>query len=154
MPSVVKVEGKIVTVPDEIVALGKEAIRAALSVDFPAIENAQIEIVKEAGAPTIVTVSKRATPKGQAYTLPTEQALIVDLLTRTPAYVNPAIELASEVMSAEARGDREFFESLVRRGDVERAISESNREGQAVADALFKVGHAVPTTSLDVPVGF
>lgn len=64
--AIIKIEGKSVTVPDEIVGAGKEAIRAALSVDFPGVANSQIEIVKsdKPGAPTVVTVSKVAMSKG------------------------------------------------------------------------------------------
>jgi hypothetical protein len=163
--AIVKIEGKSITVPDEIAALGKEAVRNLLSQEFPAIENAQIEIVKEEGAPAVITVTKRATPKGQvALTqallqpetrpMALEQSQLIDALRAAPPYVNPAIALTEDVMRAEMMGDREFFEAAARRGDVERAISESNNEGQAVADALFLIGHALPTTSDEVPVGF
>jgi len=66
---VVRVEGKPVTVPDAIIEAGTEAIRAALSVDFPDLENAKITIDTAGRAPAIVTsrsatVVKSAMPKG------------------------------------------------------------------------------------------
>jgi len=68
---VVRVEGKPITLDDAIIDAGPETIRAALSVDFPDIENAEITVdaVEPASAPAIVTsrsasVVKRATPKG------------------------------------------------------------------------------------------
>jgi hypothetical protein len=151
--AVVKVEGKTYTLPDEIVAAGKEAIRATLSVDVPGVENADIQIVERPGAPSVVTVSKRAQPKG--VTLSPEQARIANALINAPDYRNPAVALASEVMSAEAAGDGgALFASLVRRGDIERAVSELNREGQAVSDALLKLVRAPAACSEFVPVGF
>ena len=68
---VVSVEGKHVTIDDAIIAAGTEAIRDALAVEFPDIENAEISIagVESPRSPAIVTsrsatVVKRATPKG------------------------------------------------------------------------------------------
>jgi hypothetical protein len=68
---VVHVEGKPITLDDAIIGAGTEAIRDALAVDFPDIENAEISIagVESARSPAIVTsrsatVVKRATPKG------------------------------------------------------------------------------------------
>ena len=71
--AVITVNGKEFTLPKEIVDAGKEAIRAALSVDVPDIENADIQIVRDSPrSPAMVTsrsaarveVVKRATPKG------------------------------------------------------------------------------------------
>lgn len=64
----VHVGDKSVTVPDAIIDAGVEAIRMALAVDIPDIENADITIDKPE-APAVVTsrratVVKRATPKG------------------------------------------------------------------------------------------
>ena len=66
---VVNVEGKTVTLDDEIIGAGTEAIRAALSVNFPDIENARITVDSPGRAPAIITsrsatVVKSATPKG------------------------------------------------------------------------------------------
>jgi hypothetical protein len=68
---VVRIEGKPVTLDDVIIDAGPAAIRDALSVDFPDIENADITVdaVEPASAPAVVTsrsasVVKRATPKG------------------------------------------------------------------------------------------
>lgn len=149
--AVVKVEGKDVTLDDEIVRLGKDAVRAALAIDFPGVENADIQIEGErGGAPAVVTVSKRAAPKqaGGPY------ARVFEKLLAAPDYVNPAIALAAACQQAEARGDTEFFDRAARRGEVERAVAEGEREARAVHKALSVLGHAKPCSSKTVPVGF
>lgn len=65
---VVNVGEKQITVPDAIIDAGVEAVRMALAVDIPDIENADITIEKPS-APAVVTsrkatVVKRSTPKG------------------------------------------------------------------------------------------
>lgn len=62
----VKIEGKEISLDDGIISAGIPAIKAALSVDFPDVENADIEIVNptRAGAPRTATVVKRGTGKG------------------------------------------------------------------------------------------
>ena len=65
---VVHVGEKPITLPDEIIDAGEEAIRAALAVEIPDIENAEITIDRPE-APAIVTsrsatVVRKATPKG------------------------------------------------------------------------------------------
>jgi hypothetical protein len=62
----VRIEGKEISLDDQIIDAGIPAIRAALSVDFPDVENADIDIVKpvRAGAPKAATVVKRGTGKG------------------------------------------------------------------------------------------
>lgn len=79
---------------------------------------------------------------------------VIEALVAAPEYSNPAIALASEVQRAELAGDTELFQSALRRGEVERAIYESNHEGQAVSNSLLKLGKASPTSSKTVPVGF
>ncbi len=66
---VVYVGDKPVTVPDEIIDAGEEAIRMALAVDIPDIENADITISKPSSAAVVTerksaTVIRKATPKG------------------------------------------------------------------------------------------
>jgi PRTRC genetic system ThiF family protein len=52
----ISIEGKSVSLPDSIIEAGDVAIRAALSVDFPDVENAQITINKPNGrSPAMVT---------------------------------------------------------------------------------------------------
>lgn len=64
--AVVKIEGKEITLPDDVVKAGDGAIRAVLAANgFPAVENAAIEIVGgKGGAPAIVKVAPRSTGKG------------------------------------------------------------------------------------------
>ncbi len=64
----VRVGDKEVTVPDSIIDAGVEAVRMALAVDIPDIENADITIEKPS-SPAVVTsrkatVVRRSTPKG------------------------------------------------------------------------------------------
>ena len=62
----IKIEGKDVSIDDDIINAGIPAIKAALSVDFPDVENADIQIVTpaRAGAPRTASVVKRGTGKG------------------------------------------------------------------------------------------
>lgn len=62
----VKIEGKSVTLPDDVVKAGPDAIRAVLAANgFPAVEKAHIEIVgAKGGAPAIVKVSPKPPGKG------------------------------------------------------------------------------------------
>lgn len=158
--AVVYVDKKPITLDDEIVALGKEAVRMALAGDFPGVENADIRIEepKSAGAPATVTVSKRAAPKsaprGQDDLLSPAVARVLEDLAAAPDYVNPAILMAAAVMQADGRGDAEFLDRAARRGDVERAVAAGEREQKAVHKALAALGHAKPTTSKTVPLGF
>lgn len=149
--AIVKIEGKSITVPDEIVQAGKDAIRAALAVEFEGVENAQIEIVApdSQGGPSVVTVSKRASPKGYG-----ARDFIAEQLIAAPAYVNPAIALAAEVMRAELDGNPDVLERSIRSGAVERAIAEGSREGKDVLRAMQALGHIVPRPSVEVPPGF
>ena len=66
---VVLVGEKPITLPDEIIDAGEEAIRAALAVEIPDIENAEITIDKPTSAAVVTdrksaTVVRRAIPKG------------------------------------------------------------------------------------------
>lgn len=65
---VIKIEGKSVTLDDQIIDAGIPAIKAALSVDFPDVENADIEIIgsRAPGVIRSATVVKRGTGKGLA----------------------------------------------------------------------------------------
>jgi hypothetical protein len=153
--AVVHIEGKPVTLDDEIVKLGKEAVRAALAVDFPGVENADIVIEEKGGRAPAITVSKRAAPKQAPHgEVSPAYRRVIEALMRAPDYVNPAIGLAAACQQAELRGDAEFFDRAARRGDVERAVAEGEREQRAVHKALAALGHAKPASSKTVPVGF
>lgn len=155
--AIVHIEGKPVTLDDEIVKLGKEAVRAALSVDFPGVENADIVIegAKSSSAPATVTVSKRAAPKQN---LPTRRVSplmgVVEYLMSAEDYVNPAIAVAARCQQAELSGDTDFFDRVARSGEVEGAIADGEREARAVHKALAVLGHSKPTSSKNVPIGF
>jgi len=128
-------------------------VKAALSVDFPDVENAdiQIERPKAAGAPATATVIKRGTGKGNSSLALAE---VLRALDSAPEYINPAIALSVEILRREAAGDTSFFEEALLRGDVERADAEGEREGRAVAKALEVLYGCTPIASETVPVGF
>lgn len=151
---VIKIEGKPISLDDAIINAGDAAIRAALSVDFPDVENAEIEIERPntPGAPAVATVVKRGTGKGSAGQL--TLAEVLRALECAPPYINPAIALSVEILQREAAGDTAFFEEAVRRGDVERAEAAGEREGRAVAKALEVCSLCMPVPSETVPVGF
>ena len=160
--AVLYVEGKPVTLDDEIVRAGDEAIRAALAIDIPGVESMHIEIEQPAheGAPVVVKTAKRDMPKGAAQFAEqlAEQLApydhVVARLADAPAYINPAILLAAQVLRAEAEGDTEFIERAARAGLVERAVAEGSREGRDCHTAMRNLGHVVPCASVTVPVGF
>jgi hypothetical protein len=145
----IKIEGKEVTLPDDVVKAGEGAIRAVLAANgFPAVEGAHIEIEGgKGGAPAIVKVSPRAPGKGSV-------ADFVTALASAPEHINPAIELAARVWQAEAQGDSDLLDRAVRSGEVERAIMDGEREGKAVLKALAEMGHVTPCGSKKVPLGF
>jgi len=160
----VQIEGKNVTLPDDVVKAGPDAIRAVLASNgFPGVEKAEIKIVggKE-GAPAIVKVSPRAQDKGADLELRSAECGVrsrgtedfIDALASAPEYVNPAIALAAEAFQAEAQGDVDFIERVVRSGQLERAVAEGEREGAEVMRLLAEMGHVVPGSSKTVPVGF
>jgi hypothetical protein len=149
----VTVEGKSVSLDQEIIDAGIEAIRGALSVDFPDIENATIEIDQKPGS-TVRTaqVVKRGMGKGSGLT--PAQRYVVEKLAAAPEYVNPACQLAAEVLAAEARGDLAACDRAFSSGRLSRAVEEGEREGRAVMRALAACGHGVPQPSREVPEGF
>jgi hypothetical protein len=153
---VVKIEGKELTLPDNIIDLGIDAVRDALSEDFPDIENADVEIVRPraAGQPVTATVVKRGTHKGQWESFPRAQREVLNALDRARPHVNPAIALAVEVLQHEAAGDTRFFDELVRTGRLERAEAAGEREGRAVQRALETCSTCQPIPADDIPVGF
>jgi hypothetical protein len=148
---------KSFTVPDSLIkgrdpAVAEKLVKKALAAHVPNIDNAEIIIPedKQDGAPMVVSVTERATTKGEA----PRQTRVLARLSAAPTHTSPAVALAQEVMSAEAHGDTEFIERAERRGDVERAISESERELREVDRACGSLGRAVPQASTQVPEGF
>jgi hypothetical protein len=67
MTGIVTIEGKPISLDNEIINAGPGAIRAALCVDFPDIENADIQVQSTGSGARVfssATVVKRAAPKG------------------------------------------------------------------------------------------
>src|SRR5947209_13852734 len=104
---VVYVEGKSFTLDQEIINAGIPAIKAALAIDVPDIENAEITIdePKTAGAVRTASVVKRGMGKGAGLSFAQREVLAV--LEEAPEHVNPAIKLSVELMAAEISGDKE-----------------------------------------------
>lgn len=82
------------------------------------------------------------------------QREVLESLLKAPEYVNPAIALAIECMAEETRGDQDAIMRVVRSGAMDRAVEEGEREGLAVVKSLASCGHAPPSASTTVPVGF
>jgi hypothetical protein len=149
----VTVEGKSVSLDQEIIDAGVEAIRAALSVDFPDIENAVIDVEQPKPGSSVRTAQVVKRGMGKGAPLSPAQAYVVEKLASAPAYVNPAIALAAELLEAETKGDRQAFDAALRSGRLTRAVEEGEREGRAVMRALAACGHGVPQPSKVVPQG-
>jgi len=148
---------KSFTVPDSYIKgrtpeVAEKMVKKALAAHVPNIDNAEIIIPedKKDGAPMVVSVTERATTKGQG----SRQQSVLAALAAAPAHTSPAVALAQEVLRSEEHGDTEFIERAERRGDVERAISESERELRETDRAVSSLGIAVPQASTQVPEGF
>lgn len=156
--AVVKIDGKEVTVPDKVVEKGEDAIRRVLAASgFPAIEGAKIEINRPggAGSPAIITASPK--PPGKGGPEPVPPATYTEFFARlaaAPEHINPAIELAARVHVAEQDGDQAFITRIINSGELERAVRDGRTEAREVSRALATFGHVLPTTSIDIPVGF
>lgn len=151
---VINIEGKSITLDDRIIDAGMEAIKAALSVDFPDVENADITIERPAhvGAPRVASVTKRGTGLGN---IPAKAfAEIIEHFERAPEYVNPALALAEEIRLAEAQGNLDVTRKAAASGALARAIDAGEREGAAVQRALAIVGKIPPSPLNEVPEGF
>ena len=98
----------------------------------------------------VVSVTERATTKGDG----SRQERVLASLSAAPTHTSPAVALAQEVTRAEAVGDTEFIERAERRGEVERAISDSERDLREVDRACGSLGRAVPQASITIPEGF
>lgn len=147
---------KSFTVPDSLIKgrkpdVAEKLVKKALAAHVPNIDNAEIIIPedKQDGAPMVVSVTERATTKGGS-----RQARVLAHLSAAPAHTSPAVALAQEVLRSEQHGDTEFIERAERLGDVERAISESERELRETDRACGSLGRAVPQGSTIVPEGF
>lgn len=152
--AVLIIDGKDMPFPDDIAEKGVEPCRDVLVASgYPGAAVAHIEIKGggASGAPLVITATKR--PMGKA--APAGQYdEFLETIMHAREYVNPAIALAHQVEIAERDGDSEFFERIVRSGQLERAVSEGGREGKDVQLALQALGHATPISSKMIPVGF
>jgi hypothetical protein len=149
------VDGKSFTLDQEIIDAGVPAIKAALAVDVPDIENAEIVIdePKQAGAPRTATIVKRGMGKGSSDLSPAQRH-VLDVLARAPAHENPAIGLAKRLQAAELAGDSGAFDEALRSGELERAVASGEREGVAVHAALAQLSAAMPVPAAAEQEGF
>jgi hypothetical protein len=157
MPSgVVNVGGKQFTLDQQIIDAGVPAIRAALAIDVPDIENAEIVIDEpvRVGEPRTASIVKRGMGKGGGSPLSPAQQHVLDVLSRADEYVNPAVKLAEAIQRAELNGDGEAFVESLRTGEMARAVAAGEREGRAVHQAVVALAYAQPVPSLVVPEGF
>lgn len=152
---VVHVDGKSFTLDQEIIDAGVPAIKAALAVDVPDIENAEIVLdePKQAGAPRTATIVKRGMGKGSSGLSPA-QTHALDVLGRAPEHENPAIGLAKRLQAAELAGDSNAFDEALRSGELERAVAAGEREGVAVHAALGAISAAMPVPASAEQEGF
>lgn len=154
---VVYVNDKPFSLAQEIIDAGIPAIRAALAIDVPDIENADIVLdePKSPGEPRTAQIVKRGMGKGAGDdTIPLAQRHLIEKLSRAPEYVNPAIRLAAELQRAELAGDSEAIARAVRTGELERAVAAGERQGRAVHRALIALSRANPVPSKVAPEGF
>ena len=155
--AVIKVEGKEVTLDDDVVKAGKDAVRAVLAANgFVMTENAEIQLPDEKNPTAPAIVTSRSTGNGQEERRPLRPAYAAVLrqLRESPPHVNAAIRLAADCRRADAEGDDDFIERAHRTGELERAVSEGLREGRDIQRTMTMLGHTVPQSSEEAPVGF
>jgi hypothetical protein len=146
MPTIVKLEGQDIPLTDEIAATD-DRVRAALAPFYPDVANAEIQR-KQEGEQTIITIVKRAGPKGASDE-------VRRVLVAAPRYLNPAVALCLELQKVETEaGELDAETLLLLRPRIEQALEQSQREvGDLIGvhKALI-AARAVPAAS--VPVGF
>lgn len=146
MPTIVKLEGQDIPLTDEIAATD-DRVRAALAPFYPDVANAEIQR-KQEGEQTIITIVKRAGPKGAS-----GQAR--SALLAAPRSLNPAVALCLELEKMETEAGEMSAETLLSlRPRIEQALEQSRGQVDdlaAVRKALV-AARAVPAPS--VPIGF
>lgn len=146
MPTIVKLEGQDIPLTDEVAATD-DRVRAALAPFYPDVANAEIQR-KQEGEQTIITIVKRAGPKGTAGQV---QSALLD----APRSLNPAVALCLELEKMETEAGEMSAETLLLlRPRIEQALEQSQREVDDLASVrkALVAARAVPAAS--VPIGF
>ena len=147
MPAIVKLEGQDIPLADEIAATD-DRVRAALAPFYPDVTNAEIQR-KQEGEQTIITIVKRAGPKGAS------GSQVRKALAAAPRYLNPAVALCLELEKIETEtGELSAETLLLLRPRIEQALEQSQREVGDLASVCkaLVAARAVPAAS--VPIGF
>ncbi len=146
MPTIVKLEGQDIPLTDEIAATD-DRVRAALAPFYPDVANAEIQR-KQEGEQTIITIVKRAGPKGASDE-------VRSALVTAPRSLNPAVALCLELEKIETgAGELSAETLLLLRPRIEQALEQSQREVGDLASVCkaLVAARAVPAAS--VPIGF
>lgn len=112
---------------------------------YPAIKTAEFKWETKDGV-LHVTVIKKAAPKGHG--------AVLDALRAAPEAVNPAILMERRLRALEGGGaDDTFLQVLALAPEIRDAISQAEKEVEAVNHARRTLGDAPALASHTVPVG-
>ncbi len=152
-------DGLTIEIEDEI-ARSDELLKWALSPHYPDLANALISREEKEGV-LIVTVSKRAGPKG-SYQADMAQRVnpVVLALEEASAYLNPALALAWQLYSQASSNshsngnDLALEEQLALQAEISQAILEGEAEAAEVQKTVDLLKTAPNVPSCWLPKGF
>jgi len=143
--AVVEIEGKKITLPDDVVRAGDKAIRSVLAANgFPAIENAEIKIEgsKSGGAPSVI-VSPRSTTKGGTKENPGKYDCHAKAAPDEPIFTLRAKDVSAPylvriwafVRQGKFEEARIVLDQLIADRDVQKLIGDCEKFDEAFIDA-------------------
>ena len=141
-----QIEGQTLELPEDV-AVSDDAIRRVIAPLFPQAANATIQRVTDSNGLTTIKLTKQAGTKGT-------YAAILNRLTRSESYVNPAFTLYQQLHAASAPERYKPEEILTLQRRVKQAISQGEQELQATHDFLTRLQAAPGHASSIPPVGF
>ena len=143
--AIVKFEGREIPM-DDTIAGNDELLRQALIPHLGAeIANATINRENKEGQPMVVTLVKKAGPKGSG---------VLDALIKAPEQVNPVFGLAWMIQWNEARGKMQFLDVLDLQPAIEAALQVGEKEEKHTSRAVSQLKKADPAVLHQIIVGF
>jgi hypothetical protein len=152
------IDGQTREVPDTLVQIGATVeeqdrnLRDALRADNELMANATIRR-EEKGGELVVTVIKNPGTKGASHR--GGYAGVLQVLHQAKPVVNPAFQLACEMMIAEGQGTMNAQTIIALRPQIEWVLKKGRADRNRIRQAylVLKRARAVPDLS-HVPVGF
>ncbi|GCE32108.1 hypothetical protein KDA_75920 [Dictyobacter alpinus] len=141
----VKFEGRAIPM-DDAIAGNDELLKQALLPHLgPEIANATVSREQKEGQAMVVTLVKKAGPKGSK---------VLDALIKAPEQVNPVFGLAWMIQWNEARGTIHFLDVMDLQPAIEAALQVGEHEEKHTSRAVNRLKKADPAISHQIIVGF